>query len=78
MIRLFGNHHLNLKGLNFIQFEILEYKTKILIACKLGGGQNKYFRSIGALIQGSCYHIKQNLKSFPTFNQSIFCNCGHY
>ncbi|EJB73533.1 hypothetical protein HPHPA16_1381 [Helicobacter pylori Hp A-16] len=37
MIRLFGHHHLNLnKGLNFIQFENLEYKTKILTACKLG------------------------------------------
>ncbi|EJB23386.1 hypothetical protein HPNQ4216_1443 [Helicobacter pylori NQ4216] len=33
---MFGHHHLNLKGLNFIQFESLEYKTKILIACKLG------------------------------------------
>ncbi|GAA9351957.1 hypothetical protein TH0610_12910 [Helicobacter pylori] len=50
MIRLFGCHHLNLKGLNFIQFENLEYKTKILIAYKLGASQNKYFRSIGALI----------------------------
>ncbi|GAA7275611.1 hypothetical protein HpMMM16_12550 [Helicobacter pylori] len=36
MIRLFGYHHLNLKRLNFIQFENLDYKTKILIACKLG------------------------------------------
>ncbi|GAA8287702.1 hypothetical protein HpNP123_14780 [Helicobacter pylori] len=36
MIRLFGDHHLNLKGLNFIQFENLDYKTKILTACKLG------------------------------------------
>ncbi|EJB45554.1 hypothetical protein HPHPA17_1333 [Helicobacter pylori Hp A-17] len=35
MIRLFGHHHLNLKGF-FIQFENLEYKTKILTACKLG------------------------------------------
>ncbi|GAA7456830.1 hypothetical protein ID1036_14810 [Helicobacter pylori] len=50
MIRLFGCHHLNLKGLNFIQFENLEYKTKTLIAHKLGAGQNKYFCSIGALI----------------------------
>ncbi|AHN37982.1 hypothetical protein HPOKI128_05670 [Helicobacter pylori oki128] len=38
MIRLFGHHHLNLKGLNFIQFENLEYRTKILIAYKLGAG----------------------------------------
>ncbi|EJB33975.1 hypothetical protein HPNQ4044_1420 [Helicobacter pylori NQ4044] len=36
MIRLFGYHYLNLKGLNFIPFENLEYKTKILTACKLG------------------------------------------
>ncbi|GAA8032261.1 hypothetical protein TH0821_14150 [Helicobacter pylori] len=50
MIRLFGNHHLNLKGLNFIQFENLEYKTKILTACKLGADSNKYSRSIGTLI----------------------------
>ncbi|KNE11778.1 hypothetical protein ACM28_05190 [Helicobacter pylori] len=33
---MFGYHHLNLKGLNFIQFETLEYRTKILIAYKLG------------------------------------------
>ncbi|EQL69371.1 hypothetical protein N407_08465 [Helicobacter pylori FD662] len=32
---MFGYHHLNLKRLNFIQFENLDYKTKILIACKL-------------------------------------------
>ncbi|RVZ51194.1 hypothetical protein EC556_04730 [Helicobacter pylori] len=43
MIRLFGYHHLNLKGLNFIQFESLEYKTKILIACKLGGWLKQIF-----------------------------------
>ncbi|AFH98287.1 hypothetical protein HPSH417_05815 [Helicobacter pylori Shi417] len=35
---MFGYHHLNLKGLNFIQFENPEYKTKILIAYKLGAG----------------------------------------
>ncbi|AGT74491.1 hypothetical protein HPSA20_1273 [Helicobacter pylori SouthAfrica20] len=52
MIRLFGYHHLNLKGLNFIQFKNLKHKTKILIACKLRANKNKYFifAIVGALI----------------------------